>query len=181
MVVFSILVAAIAGAGIYYYNQFIRCDQLLQEAESGIDVQLKRRHDLVPNLVETVKGYTAHEKNVLENVTRLRTQAIDVKAFGERAGAENQLTQGLRSVFALAENYPDLKADGQFISLHQSLVQIEDELQMARRYYNGTARNFNVLAGSFPSSIVAALFGFKGKNFFEIETATDRAVPKVGL
>lgn len=181
MIIFGILFVAAVGALIYFYNQFIRSGQLLQEAESGIDVQLKRRHDLVPNLVEVVKGYMAHEQQVLENVTRLRTQAVDVKALNERAGAENRLTQGLRSVFALAEQYPDLKADTQFINLHKNLILIEDELQMARRYYNGTVRNFNLLVQSFPSNAAGALFGFKIKSFFEIETATEKAVPNVSL
>ena len=181
MIVFIIILLVVFVGAVWLYNQLISSRQLFLEAESGIDVQLKRRHDLVPNLVEVVKGYTAHEKGVLENVTRLRTRAVDVKTFHERAGVENQLTQGLRSIFALAENYPDLKANSQFIQLHQNLVLIENELQMARRYYNGTVRNFNVLVQSFPGSMVASLFGFKCESFFEIETATDKAVPKVGL
>ena len=181
MVILIIICAGIIGAGIYYYNQFIRCDQLLQEAESGIDVHLKRRHDLIPNLVEVAKGYMAHEKTVLENVTAIRSRAIDTKALKERADAENQLTKGLRSIFMLAENYPDLKADRQFLDLHKNLVHIEDELQMARRYYNGTVRNYNVLAQSVPSNLVAGIFNFKMKPFFDIETATERNVPQVGL
>jgi len=166
---------------VWFYNRMISFRQLVLEAESGIDVQLKRRHDLVPNLVEVVRGYAGHEKSVFKNVARLRSQAVDVKDLEKRAGVENQLTQGLRSVFALAENYPDLKANGQFIQLHQNLVLIEDELQMARRYYNGTVRDFNVLVQSFPGSLIAARFGFKSKSFFEIETATEKAVVKVDL
>ena len=182
MLLWLIVPGLIAGAGVVYFNRLVRARQLLQEAESGIDVQLKRRHDLIPNLIEVVKGYAAHEKNVLENVTRLRTQAADLKAIDkERAGLENQLTRGLKTIFALAEAYPDLKADGQFINLHKNLTQVEDELQMARRYYNGTVRDLNVLVQSFPGNIVASSFQFKAAEFFEIETVTERAAPEVRL
>lgn len=166
---------------VYYYNTLVRVNQLLKEAASGVDVQLKRRHDLIPNLVEIVKGYAAHEKNLLEDVTRLRTQASNSSTLKESVGAENQLTKGLRTIFALAENYPDLKADQHFIHLHGSLVEVENELQLARRYFNGTVRDLNVLTQSFPSNIVANTFNFKPEEFFEIETVSERNTPEVKL
>ena len=181
MTIVIIFLTVSFAAGVYYYNQLIRRKQLLEEAQSGVDVHLKRRHDLVPNLIEVAKGYMAHERNTLESVTRLRQEAIGITKLDARAGVENQLTQGLRSVFVLAENYPQLKADGQFQSLHKNLVLIEDELQLARRYYNGTVRDFNVLVQSFPSNFVANAFHFHPQAFFEIETATERLAPEVRI
>ena len=163
------------------YNQLVRKRQMVQEGWSGIDVQLKRRADLIPNLVETVKGYAAHEREALEAVTEMRTRAAAVPAddVAGRAKAEGLLSQALGRLFAVAEAYPDLKASQNFSDLHQSLDSIEDALQMARRYYNGAVRGLNVMVESFPSNLIARQFNFEKREYFEIEDAADRAVPKV--
>ena len=161
------------------YNKIIRKKQLVQEAWSGIDVQLKRRHDIIPNLVEVVKGYVKHEQQVLEEVTRLRSITSSPQGVKDQADKENFLTKGLRSVFALAEAYPDLKANTQFLDLHKNLNEIEDELQMARRYYNGTVRDYNVLIKVFPNNLIAQMFNFQEEDFFEIEVVTDRENPAI--
>ncbi len=161
------------------FNRLIRRRNLMREGWSGIDVQLKRRRDLIPNLVEAVKGYSEHEKAALERIVLLRTQGEQAADVAEASASENALTQQIKSLFALAESYPDLKAGKNFIELQEQLAEVEDQLQMARRYYNGAVRNYNTLAQSFPSNIVARLFGFRRGEFFEIETATDRQVPEV--
>jgi LemA protein len=168
-----ILIAAVV------YNSFIRKQNLVKEAWSGMDVQLKRRYDLIPNLIRTVQGYASHEKTLFESVTQARAQALDAKGVKPQADAENTLTGQLKSLFALAENYPTLKANENFKELQQSLSAIEDEIQMSRRYYNGTVRDFNILAESFPSNLIAKMFDFKQKEFFEIELATQREAPEV--
>jgi LemA protein len=177
-IILSAFSAALA-AGIYFYNRLIKLKNLMEEAYSGIDVQLKRRHDLIPNLIETVKGYQFHERKTLEDVTQLRTQIAQTYPRLNLAGLENDLSRALRSVFAIAENYPDLKADKNFLSLQTSLSEIEDQLQLARRYYNGTVRNYNIDVQSFPSNFVAGAFTFKRSEFFEIEYATERKSPDV--
>ena len=150
-----------------------------EEGWSGIDVQLKRRSNLIPNLLESVKGYMGHEKSVLEGVTRLRSQAMNAESVDDKMAAESALSGMLGKFFALAENYPDLKANQNFIDLQQQLSEVEDEIQMSRRYYNGTVRNLNVGIETFPNSIVAGMFNFEKGEFFEIEDDSDRAVPKV--
>jgi len=168
---------------IYLYNQLVRKRQMAEEGWSGIDVQLKRRADLIPNLVETVKGYATHERGALEEVTEMRARAANV-APGDVAGraqAEGMLSQALGRLFAVAEAYPDLKASANFQDLHASLDGIEDALQMARRYYNGAVRALNVMVESFPSNLIAAQFRFEKREYFEIEDAADRAVPKVSF
>ena len=152
-----------------------------EEAWSGIDVQLKRRADLIPNLIETVKGYAAHEKSTFEEVIamRNRAQAVPAGDVEGRAQAEGLLSQALGKLFALAEAYPDLKANANFLELQRSLETIEGELQMSRRYYNGAARDLNVKVESFPSNLVAGQFGFSKAPYFEIENPADRAVPTV--
>jgi LemA protein len=166
---------------IFIYNGLVRSRQMAEEAWSGIDVQLKRRADLIPNLIETVKGYAAHEKTTLEEVVELRNRAQAVPAgdVAGRAQAEGLLGQALGRVMALAEAYPDLKANQNFAQLQQSLEDIEGELQMARRYYNGSARDLNIKVESFPSNLLAGPFGFQKKAFFEIDNPADRAVPTV--
>ncbi len=159
------------------YNRLIQLKMFLQEAFSGIDVQLKRRYDLIPNIVETVKGYAQHEQKTLEDIAKLRTQLVSAPSDTQRESMENQLSRGLKTIFALAENYPDLKANQGFLSLQNSLSEIEDQLQMARRYYNGTVRNYNVMVQSFPANTIASLFNFQPAKFFEIEYATERQVP----
>jgi LemA protein len=162
------------------YNGLVSDKQKLEEGASGIDVQLKRRNDLIPNLLEAVKGYMSHEKDLLAKVTELRTQSQSLagKTIADRASTESQLSGALANVFAVAENYPDLKANTNFIELQRSLNEIEDQLQLARRYYNGTARNYNTRVQSFPGNIVAAKFNFKTTNYFEIEEG-EKAVPQV--
>jgi LemA protein len=166
---------------VFIYNGLVRSRQMAEEAWSGIDVQLKRRADLIPNLIETVKGYAAHEKTTLEEVVELRNKAQAVPAgdVAGRAQAEGLLGQALGRVMALAEAYPDLKANQNFSELQASLETMESEIQMARRYYNGAARDLNVKVESFPSNLVAGQFGFAKREYFEIANEADRAVPSV--
>ncbi|MBB4348490.1 MULTISPECIES: LemA family protein [Rhizobiaceae] len=175
------LIALVALYVIVIYNGLVRARQMAEEAWSGIDVQLKRRADLVPNLIETVKGYAAHEKGTLEEVVKLRNQAQAVPTgdVAGRAQAEGLLSQALGKLFALAEAYPDLKANQNFAELQTSLETIESEIQMARRYYNGSARDLNIKVESFPANLVAGPFGFSKREYFEIENEADRAVPSV--
>jgi len=147
----------------------VRCDSTW----SDIDVQLKRRHDLIPNLVETVKGYAAHEKGTFENIAKFRSMAMQATSLADKAAAENQLTGALKSLFAVAENYPQLKASEEFTQLQGSLSQTEDNIQNARRYYNAVVRDLNTKIQSFPTNILAGMFGFQARQFFEA-AATDR-------
>lgn len=175
--------AAAAIAAIVIFNRLVRTRQMTNEAWSGIDVQLKRRAELVPNLVETVKGYAAHERSVLEEVVKLRGQAsaLGRDDVAHRAQVEDALSRALGKLIALAENYPDLKASASFLELQQQLATLENELQMVRRYYNGAVRNQNVLVQSFPSNVVAGLFGFTERPFFQLSSESERAVPQVAL
>lgn len=160
------------------YNRLVRAKNLVEEAWSGMDVQMKRRTDLIPNLVETVKGYMQHERGVLEQVTTLRAKSLSATTVEERAAAEGAMSRALGALFAVAENYPDLKANQNFLELQKALSDIEEQLQLARRYYNGTVRDLNILVESFPSNLFASFFGFRKAVFFHIEEG-DRAVPKV--
>ena len=166
---------------VFTYNLFIRDRNLIKEAWSGIDVQLKRRHNLIPNLVESVKGYSSHERNLFEEITKKRAEASKVESIKDKAPAESDLSGMLKNLFVVAENYPDLKANQNFLDLQKQLVEIEDQLQYARRYYNGSVRNYNIRVESFPSNIIAGIFDFKQDNFFEISLATERATPEVNL
>ena len=166
-------------AGIHFYNRLIRNRNLVNEAWAGIDVQLQKRHELVPNLVQTVKAYVRHESGVFEQVAGIRSGTAG--AVPETAQNETALSRSLGKLFALAEDYPDLKASEGFQQLHASLVEIEDHLQYARRYYNGAVRDNNNLVESFPSNLVAGMFGFSLAEFFEIEFASQRAAPEVSL
>jgi LemA protein len=178
-----IVVAAIVGYAIYLFNKLVRTRQMVNEAWSGIDVQLKRRADLVPNLVQAVKGYAAHERGLLTQLTELRNaaQALPKSDVQARAKAEGALSAGLARLFALAESYPDLKASSNFLELQQELSRIENDLQMARRYYNGTVRDLNTMVESVPSNLIARPLGFKLRDYFELADANDRAVPSVNL
>jgi LemA protein len=179
MYVTGFVVLAILVWGIWTYNRFILLRNQVNEAWAGIDVQLQRRWDLVPNLLSTVKGYMKHESGVLERVTRLRgNPALDVDA---RAGEESGLSRSIGKLMLLAEDYPDLKASEGFQQLHDSLVEIEEHLQFARRYYNGSVRDNNNLVEGFPSLVVARLFNFHLAAFFEIELASQRAAPQIDL
>lgn len=169
----------LVGWFIAIYNKLIRLRNMKEEGWSGIDVQLKRRSNLIPNLIDTVKGYMGHEREVLEKVTELRSQAMNATGVDAKIAAESALSRILGKFFAVAESYPDLKANQNFIDLQQQLSDIEDEIQMARRYYNGTARNLNVGIETFPNSIVAGMFQFEKAEFYEIEDESERAVPKV--
>lgn len=173
--------AALALWGVVSYNGFIRLRTNAAEAWSDIDVQLKRRHDLIPNLVETVKGYMAHEAGVLTSVTEARTRALGAQGTAELAKAENALAGTLKTLFAVAENYPDLKANTNFLELQRELSDTENKIQAARRFYNGTVRDLNAATQSFPGSIVAHLFQFREREFFELESAEERATPQVKL
>ncbi len=176
-----IVVAVIAIYVILIYNGLVKARQMAQEAWLGIDVQLKRRADLIPNLVETVKGYASHEKDTLREVTELRTRAQSVPPgdVAGRAAVEGALSQAIGRLLAVAEAYPDLKANQNFAELQRSLEGVEGELQMSRRYYNGAARDLNVKVESFPSNLIAGPFGFNKAAFFEITNEADRAVPTV--
>ncbi|WP_137135553.1 LemA family protein [Rhizobium sp. FKY42] len=175
------VLAAIALYVVFVYNGLVKSRQMAEEAWSGIDVQLKRRADLIPNLIETVKGYASHEKSTLEAVVELRNKAQAVPAgdVAGRAAVEGLLGQALGRIVALAEAYPELKANQNFLELQQSLETVEGEIQMSRRYYNGAARDLNVKVESFPSNLIAGQFGFAKKPYFEITNEADRAVPTV--
>lgn len=163
------------------YNSLVRLRNMAKEAWSGIDVQLKRRSDLVPNLVETVKGYAKHERGTLDEVTRARSAVVAAGSdTAERLKAENMLTSTLRSLFAVAEAYPDLKANANFSKLQGELSKIEDELQMSRRYYNGSARNLNNAVQQFPGVLIARACGFTEMPYFEADEAS-RTAPKVAF
>lgn len=182
-----LLVVMVGAAGllvllvIVLYNRLVRLRNMVEEGWSGIDVQLKRRANLIPNLVETVKGYMGHERELLQQVTELRAQSMHAGDRGAKQRAENALTGGLARLFAVAENYPDLKANQNFQDLQGQLAEIEDQIQLARRYYNGTVRNLNIAVESFPGNLVADRFGFQPAEFFEIDDPADRSVPKVGF
>ena len=172
-----LVIAGLIVVGIY--NGLVQLRVRADNSWSDIDVQLKRRHDLVPNLVETVKGYATHERGTFENVARYRSAAMAATSAADRAQAEGQLTQALRGLLAVAENYPELKANTQFQSLQNSLSELEDSLQNSRRYYNAVVRDLNTKIQSFPSNIIAGMFNFQQRQFFEIADATERAVPTV--
>ena len=161
------------------YNGLVRLRNLVKEGWSGMDVQLKRRADLIPNVVETVKKYMGHERDLLAKVTELRAQSRQVREVGEKGRLEGALSRTLANLFAVAEGYPDLKANQNFLDLQNELSGIEEEIQLARRYYNGTVRNLNIKIESFPSNVVAGLFNFTQAEFFEIEDDADKAVPRV--
>ena len=182
-----IILAIIVVAGFFLvamYNRLVTLRQRVREAWSDIDVQLKRRYDLIPNLVETVKGYAAHEKGVFEAVTQARANAISAGATGspeQRAQAENILTGALRSVFAVAEAYPQLQASQNFRDLQEQLTATEDKIAFARRFYNGNVRDYNTGLQTFPTNILAGMFGFTAEQYFELADAKEREVPKVSF
>ncbi len=155
------------------YNSLVQLRVRSESAWSDIDVQLKRRHDLIPNLVETVKGYATHEKSTFEDIAKVRSMAMQATGPVDKAAAENQLTGALKSLFAVAENYPQLQASQEFTQLQNSLSEIEDAIQNARRYYNAVVRDLNTKIQSFPTNILAGMYGFQQKQFFEA-TAADR-------
>lgn len=161
------------------YNGLVRLKNLVAEAWSSIDVQLKRRYDLIPNLVATVKGYAGHEKNTLEEVVRLRNASMHASSVEEKAQAETALSAQLKTVFALAEAYPDLKANQNFLDLHKNLADLENHIQLARRYYNGTVREYNTKIAVFPTNVIANMFGFSKQPYFELGLSAERDNPTV--
>ena len=162
--------------GIAIYNGLIKLKNRVDEAWSDIDVQLKRRYDLIPNLVNTVKGYASHEKEVFEKVTEARTRAMSAQSAGDKAQAENMLSQTLKSLFAVAEAYPDLKANQNFLELQRELTDTENKIQAARRFYNGNVRDFNIKIQVFPNNIFAGMLNFNAREFFEAEEGEKEVV-----
>ena len=178
-----ILILLILGAIVLWvilaYNRFITLRNRLKEAFSDIDVQLKRRYDLIHNLVNTVKGYATHERELLEKVTEARTRAMGAQGMRDKAVAENMLSGALKTLFAVAENYPDLKASTNFLELQRELRDTEDKIQAARRFYNTNVMSLNTKIEVFPSNVIANMFGFKKEEFFELEEEAARSAPKV--
>jgi LemA protein len=179
LIVVLVLLAGLLAWAVGLYNRLVRLRNMVKEGWSGVEVQLKRRANLIPNLIQTVKGYLDHERGVLEKLTELRSRTLQTDQPAERARLEGDLGRAIGRLFAVAEAYPDLKANQNFMDLQDELSQLEDQIQMARRYYNGTVRDLNIAVESFPSNIVAGMFGFRQAEFFEIEDEADRAVPKV--
>ena len=175
------LIAALIGYFIYAYNALVRNRNLVAEGWSGIDVQLRRRADLVPNLVETVKGYAAHEDKLFRDLADLRAKSVSGGSVNEQSAVGQAMSAALGRLFAVAEAYPQLKADANFRDLQDKLAGIEDEIQLARRYYNGTVRNLNTMVESFPTNLVAGGFHFSKAEFFEIGDEAARQVPRVEL
>lgn len=163
------------------YNGLVRRKNMVAEAWAGIDTQLKRRADLIPNLVETVKGYAGHERGTFDELARLRGAGQAQADIAQRAQTETAITAAIGKVMAVAEAYPDLKASENFQSLQSELADIEDQIQLARRYYNGAVRDYNIAIAQFPSNIMAGIGGFKPSPFFQIESDADRAAPKVSF
>jgi LemA protein len=168
LIIVGIVVLLLLGI-IFIYNSLVRSKVRTDEAWSDITVQLKRRYDLIPNLVSTVKGYAKHEKGVFEEVTKARTQAMGAHTVGEAAQADNMFQQALKSLFAVAEAYPDLKANENFKELQAEIVDTEDKIQAARRFYNGAVRDLNIKIQTFPTNLIAGALGFKIREFFDVE------------
>ncbi|MBI2626560.1 MAG: LemA family protein [Candidatus Nealsonbacteria bacterium] len=175
LIIFGIIILWL----IAVYNRFVALRNRAKEAWSDIDVQFKRRYDLIPNLVETIKGYASHERELLEKVTQARTQAMGAQTIKEKGEAENFLSSTLKSLFAVSENYPDLKASVNFLELQRELRDTEDKIQAARRFYNTNVRELNIKTESFPDKIIAQAFNFKPMEFFEIAEASERETPQV--
>lgn len=179
LIIILVVIALIVFFIIGLYNSLVQLRVRADSAWSDIDVQLKRRRDLIPNIVETVKGYAAHEKGTFENIAKWRSAAMSATGPAEVAQAENQLTGALRQLFAVAEAYPQLRASEQFTGLQNSLQEIEDAIQNARRYYNAVVRDYNTRLQSFPANMFASALGFQAKQFFELTSPQDREVPQV--
>jgi len=173
------IIVVLAFAAIGIYNGLIKLRNTSEQAWSDVDVQLKRRYDLIPNLVETVKGYASHEKETFEKVVQARNQAMSASSPGDKGQAENFLQSTLKSLFALAEAYPELKANQNFLDLQDELSKIEEQIQLARRYYNAVVRDLNTKIESVPSNIVANMFHFEKKEYFELDSDEERKTPEV--
>jgi LemA protein len=181
MVMTLALVVVLAALVVSLYNRFVRLRNGAESAWSDIDVQLKRRWELIPNLVETVKGYAAHEKTTFEEVTRARGAAMQASAPADKAQAETALTSSLKTLFAVAERYPELRANQNFLALQQELSTLEDAIQNARRYYNAVVRDLNTAVETFPGNVVAGMFGVGKREYFELGSETERAAPRVSF
>jgi len=166
---------------IFIYNRFIRLQTLAVEAWSGIDVQLQKRHDLIPNIVKTVQAYQVHEKTLLEEITKLRADGIKTNEVDQLENIEIKLSQSLGKLFVVVENYPELKASENFLELQKELSKVENDLQKARRYYNGSVRNYNILVEQFPSNMIAKAFSHQQKKFFDIQNETEKAIPIINF
>jgi LemA protein len=174
LIIVLIIIVVVVGFLIAMYNGLVRLKVRADASWSDIDVQLKRRHDLIPNLVETVKGYAAHEKGTFENIAKYRSAAMSATSPADRSAAEGQLTQALRGLLAVAENYPQLRASEEFTQLQSQLTETEDNIQNARRYYNAVVRDFNTKLQTFPTNIFGNMLGFQPRQYFELETPADR-------
>ncbi|MBU0577763.1 LemA family protein [Patescibacteria group bacterium] len=181
MTLIIVIIVALILFVVLMYNSMIKLRNRVKEAWSDIDVQLKRRYNLIPNIVETVKGYATHEDKVFTKVTEARSKAINATNVKDQGAAENMLSGALKSLFAVAENYPDLKANENFLQLQNELVDTEDKIQSARRFYNGVTRDFNTKIQQFPNNLLANLFKFKAEEFFEIENEEQRENVKVSF
>lgn len=175
--VILIIAALILVYCVVVYNKLVRLRNLVNEAWSGIDVQLKKRYELVPLLVKTVEGYATHERNLFENITRLRSLGISADTVKDQEMAEVGLTKALGNLFIVAENYPELKTNQNFLELQREISKVEHDLQRARRYYNGSVRNYNIVIEQFPSNLVANISSHKQRDYFDIKNETERAVP----
>jgi LemA protein len=181
-IVMSVIgVAAIVGVWCFIstYNKLVRTKNMKEEGWSGVEVQLKRRHDLIPNLVNTISGYMTHEKETLVGVTQARALGKEAKTLSEVNAAEGMLSQALGRLFSVVENYPELKANTNILQLQEELIKVEDNIQLSRRYYNATVRDLNTLRETFPSNIVAGMFGFAKGVFFELDSQADKENPVV--
>lgn len=172
LIIILVVIALITLAFIALYNKFIKLSVRSDEAWADIDVQLKRRYDLIPNLVNTVKGYASHESGTFEKVTLARTAAMNAESVAEQQQAENMLTGALKSLFAVSESYPDLKANENFLELQRELTDTENKIQAARRFYNSVVRDLNTLVQSFPSNLIASVFGFSNRDYFDLDDAS---------
>jgi len=181
LVVFLIIIAAIAILAVGMYNSLITLRNRCDNAWSQVDVQLRRRYDLIPNLVETVKGYAKHESGVFERVTQARAAAVNAQTVKDQGQAENVLTGALKSLFAVAENYPELKANQNFLMLQEELAGTESKVAYARQFYNDTVMKFNMKQQVFPSSLIANMFSFKPRDYFQIEEEVARGPVKVSF
>jgi len=184
MAFFLIFIAIIVVIGLFFvsiYNSLVGLRNRVKNAWSQIDVQLKRRHDLIPNLIETVKGYMTHERQVMENITKYRSQAMDANTVGEKAQAEGLLSGALGQLRVQVENYPDLKANQNFLALQEELTSTENKISYARQSYNDQVLFYNNKIQMFPSNILAGMFNFKQEEFFQVEDEKEREVPKVGF
>lgn len=179
--VLLVVVVLVAIFAIYTYNRLVRLRVRTQDAWASIDVQLKRRYDLIPNLVETVKGYAAHERETLERVVKARQAGIDAESIQEQAEAENMITGALRQLFALSEAYPNLKANENFARLQEELASTENKIAFSRQHYNDTVRRYNATLQTFPTNVVGRMFGFQERDFFEIDVASEREAPEVSF